>query len=191
MKEKNKYRNWYSGLSTILMETEGTPVKFNPVTLAESGEVETPFFREDFDRQKFIKTLEYSLTLEAPPLENVNIVINVDFDIHEFDDSVVIVAIADDEVLFNSKDVKYRTHSQNIKQEYPIKGTKETFLIKYSRNMTRETYLTWNGKRNTGMKVWWFYNQNIPSPTGSTSIIENNKYFIQLGSYITKYHFMK
>ena len=173
------------------MKTEGTPVKFNLVTLAETGEVETPFFREDFDRHKFMKTLEYSLTLQAPTLENVSIVINVDYECHEIDDSVVIIAITDDKkVLFNSKNIKYQAHNQNIKQEYPIKGAKVTFLIKYSRNMTRDTFLTWNSKRNTGMKVSWFYNQNIPSPTGSTEIMENNKYFIQLGSYIVKFQFI-
>ena len=84
-------------------------MKFNLVTLAETGEVETPLFREDFDRHKFMKTLEYSLTLQAPPLENVSIVINVDMSCHEFDDSVVIIAITDErEVLFNSKNIKYR-----------------------------------------------------------------------------------
>ena len=182
LKEKDKYLNWYSGLSTILLKkTEGTSVKFNPVSMAESGEVETPAFREQFDREKFVKTLDYSLTLEAPPLENVNIVINLDYDIHEFDDSLVIIGMTDDKkVLFNSKD--FNDQTQNIRQEYPIKGSKETFLVKYSRNMSRDTYLTWNSKRNTGMKVSWFYNPNIPSPMGSSKIMENNKYFIQLGS---------
>ena len=101
----------------------------------------------------------------------------------------MIIGIANDKkVLFNSKDIQYQSSNQNIEQEYPIKGSKESFLIKYSRNMSRDTFLTWNSKRNTGMKVSWFYNPNIPSQTGSTKIIENNKYFIQLGSYIIKFH---
>ena len=99
------------------MKTEGTSLKFNPVSMAESGEVVTPAFREHFDREKFIKTLEYSLTLEAPPLENVKIVINLDYDIHELDDSLVIVGIGDDKtVLFNSKDINHQAHKQNIDQ---------------------------------------------------------------------------
>ena len=112
LKEKDKYLNWYSGLSTILLKkTEGTSVKFNPVSMA-SGEVETPAFREQFDREKFVKTLDYSLTLEAPPLENVNIVINLDYDIHEFDDSLVIIGMTDDKkVLFNSKDFNDQTQN--------------------------------------------------------------------------------
>ena len=87
----------------------------------------------------------------------------------------MIIGIANDKkVLFNSKDIQYQSSNQNIEQEYPIKGSKESFLIKYSRNMSRDTFLTWNSKRNTGMKVSWFYNPNIPSQTGSTKIIENN-----------------
>ena len=125
--------------------------------------------------------------MAPPPGENSKIVIALDYDIHSREDSVVLYSSeslqTEREYLFHSKDVVGTT--QTLSLQFPVTSDQSVFTVKFSRDMTEDSFLTWNSRRNTGMRLTWHYDQDDQASTADTTdMMESNKYFIQLANIV-------
>ena len=84
-KEKNKYRNWYNGLTEVPIYLTRSKLFLDDDirTSARSGEVSSPYFGTQFDEEKFPLSVEYRLHIMNHFNDTCKLVLNFKYDILE------------------------------------------------------------------------------------------------------------
>ena len=140
-------------------------------TEAKSGSVATPFFKQSFKEKNFEVEMFVMLKININDKflnSNGSIIIEVEYDIEDFNVEYVRV---------NNENLA--TDEQKATLEYPL-DIKDV-LVQFSRDMTDEME-KWEKKRNTGMKVSWYYTGGNVTSEPPTS--DKNKVFTQLANVL-------
>ena len=163
-KEINKYWNWYLGLTKVPSILSNYEYDMTVVeTFAPSGEISSPYFREEFNLDKFLLNKVYSMNLQNPYAEAANITFEIDHDVVENFECIEL-----NHYCLESKKDKLR----GTITIGPIQGLDLIF----HRNFQKLSFTDWKKKRFTGLSVKWDY---VPNSDNS-SILKNynswNKY---------------
>ena len=183
--EKNKYMNWYTGLtkvpeSEVLSDILITSVKPEVKTYASTGTVSSPYFQDKFDSDKFKLKQTFDLDIENPDYDeaawwvtqgNISLVINYDVV-----DNFECITVGDGKCLDSSKN-EFRIEQSNFQ------GIK----VHFSRSFPQLNFNDWAAKRFTGFKVEWKYEHirktNKSTPWGH-SWSYNNRHYITIANLV-------
>ena len=121
-------------------------------TTSLEGSVSTPFFQQPFNENSFKPILSLNLHIYVPESikkkrTNMSIVINVEYDIAEFS-TIEYVSIAGKN--FENTEKKAKASRTYIVRE-------DFYRVLYTRRIEIKG---WKNRRNTGMKVNWYYTDN-------------------------------
>ena len=140
-------------------------------TEAKSGSVATPFFKQSFKEKNFEVEMFVMLKININDKfsnSNGSLIIKVEYDIEDFNVEYVRV---------NSENLA--TDEQKATLEYPLDA--KYVMVEFSRDMTDDME-KWEKKRNTGMKVSWYYTGGNVTSEPPTS--DKNKVFTQLANVL-------
>ena len=183
--EKNKYLNWYIGLTKVpeaevMSDILITSVKPEVKTYATTGTVSSPYFQDTFDSDKFKLKQTFDLDIENPYYDetawwvtqgNISLVINYDV-VENFE----CITVGDGKCLDSSKN-EFRIEQSNFQ------GIK----IHFSRSFPQLNFNDWAAKRFTGFKVEWKYDhirKNNKSIPWGHSWSNNNRHFITIANLV-------
>ena len=181
--EENRFMNWYLGLSTIsfpyvMVLSYTTPstgrnfVRLDVKTRATSGAVATPHFKQRFNERNFETHLYYLLEieiLEDVPYELSTLIVEVEHDLEEI--SYV------EYVRVNSENID--TTEEKVTLEYPLDTG--SVIVEYNREIREEDMKKWEKKRNTGMRVRWYYSKDV---TSQPPLESKNRVLTQLANVL-------
>ena len=128
-------------------------ISYIVTTTAFEGTVSTPFFKQPFDENTFQNHLNFMIYINVPESiqqnKNMSLVINVDYDLGE---------VGNSEYMKMSKNPKFLKNEEIISRTYNVTEDEDSpFLVRYMRVMNEDQLTSWKSKRNTGMKVTWYY----------------------------------
>ena len=159
--EKDKFFNWYKGESQLTFPSDQK--KFQPKTSALSGRFSTPYFGEIFNEEDFDLRLSFSISIYVPEEirknASVSLVIDIDYDIEENTITGEILRVGGSNS-YSWEHEKLNSTLKIYKKEFSLQGD-ESYKVSYSRAMDKSDYQWWKSKRNTGMRVSWYYNDTV------------------------------
>ena len=168
IKEKDSYRNWYTGLTKVPIDIDeklgysGKVVSYVKIlekikTYASAGEITSPYFEENFKTEMFPLNTRYYVYLYNPYYrpQSSNLTIQINYDLVPEVESIVL----------NGKEV-----SDPKNKEYKVNVTiARNFLVFYfDRNFPLVNFQRWQNKRFTGFNVKW-------EPTSEVNIVNDTK----------------
>ena len=161
-KEKDKYRNWYRGLTAVPITYDEAKdnIEVNSLyfhTYAPSGEISSAYFRENFDVENFQLVSEHNMFIMNPYSHSSNMSIQIEYDLES-------------EVERISRGTVYLDPNRN---EYKCEGSCEV-EYRYGRNIDAHFFAHWRNKRNTGFTAKWNYSQNEEDDIPKTFLSEDN-----------------
>ena len=184
--EKDKYRNWYDGITLLELpvdKTSGYPTlkttKFMKVsTYAKSGTFVTPYFRENFDSKKFSLFVEFKLNIFIPnsvfKSKTVELILEIDYDLIERHESQSFESVD----IMSANNEKLESSTKKIIKKISLE--RRSVYIDFKRSLSQLDVENWNSRRMTGMNVSWFY-------TSPSSVQSDRKFVAQEGnSYYRK-----
>ena len=202
---QSEYLDLYSGvtkmdLPSLTLESEYSR-HYQLYTTSFHGTFSTLDFKQPFNEDTFERVLTSEVHISVPE----GLPTYLYFNGHSHDEGWIYILIEYDikrtgteeqiYVKLNSSS-RFEEETVNLDKTQPRKefryntGLFESVDIYYQRNFETE-YSRWTDRRNTGMRVYWFYYSSrdlqlftAESVGADTRFIEDNKYFIQLANII-------
>ena len=188
--EKNRFRNWYEGLTRISFPywTGGSHFKvgqgkkiYKYYTYATTGEFVTPFYQDPWTDEKFeISSMYYSLFIQKPwssdddeKHDNTNIVFDVEQDmLSELPGS-----------RWGGRDISYVEEDlvPFKKNLTVVRSVQEEYNVYYDKILTAPGLARIKRKRIPGMKVKWRWDKQVPITKSFT--VENTN-FIRMANIV-------
>ena len=178
-KEKDKYKNWYLGVSQVpIWEWEDKIYILNNIrTYATSGEVSSPYFGEKFDIDTFNPQIEYSILIYNPQNETIKSSLKIQYDIDEAPFEYLALRNDTYEMAFDSKKNEYETE----------KTINEYITILLMRDFPSLYLADWKAKRSTGFNITWDCDEGIVVENKKTfNQNKYNKIFVQIANLVHK-----
>ena len=159
--EENKYRNWYFGLSSVLLgqfyqedeirkhELEHYEIK------STSGKIRTPLYEEPVNKNDFYHSVSYSYDLMI--LHNCSLdqklVVELNFDTKE-------TRGGRESVTIESSRNDWTTYKNTGPQRKIFSFTEPSYsalVITFKRDLGTKNILEWKTLRNTGLEIKWYF----------------------------------
>ena len=180
--EKDKFRNWYLGNSSISIPYISTyNQKFYRIdTFATSGEISTPLFREPFDKNRLGKSIKYAVFVHVPnysyqynPVSNLSRI----FDIEQ--DLITQITGGWDRTYFHSSVLELLDNQENrfVKEEIPF----DLFYLVFDRFLTELDFSKLKRKSMPGMRTQWHYNGTVEL---GRDFRRENRNFVRLANIV-------
>ena len=138
-------------------------------TYATQGTFTTPYFKQDFDLNKFSLISDYKLTIWIPDSvyksKTIDLVLEIDYDLMERhgSQSFEIVSIS------SSRVEKLETFNKKIVKK--ISPDRRSVFVEFTRSLSKLDIENWKPRRITGMSVSWHYS----SPSAQSEYKHRNK----------------
>ena len=202
-KEKDKYRNWYTGVTKvpIVVDQYGFLASDVIETYATSGEISTPLFGEEFEIEKFKLNAIFKISFNNPyimddNLGSGNITLEFTYDIDEIND-IIGLTYMDKFNAFGGVMCGGGTLNSAGKEYKVTKSHLVGCDVVYRRSNPELYFADLGKKRFTGLNVKWKYccNANVTSKKSYKDYIYN-QFFIKMvnlvyGSSTSKDDIMK
>ena len=160
LKEKDKYINWYKGLtalslSQIAREKGIQNYKINVTTSATSGFIQTPHFGKDYQREIFYFSAQYKfyfVNVLSQVSSNQILVFEVKGDLKETDGGTEKINVEKEKESLLSN-----TNSGSFYKKFEFNVTEDKDIIISFWRRTQSIHVEeWKNKRMTGMEIKWY-----------------------------------
>ena len=173
--EQDKYRLWYKGESEITYpykSSSGSMVYYKHSTYALAGTVETPYFRQPFERSSFYRYFQYAVSIRVPDSivnsSAIRLVLHMEYDTSEYD-TLRVVGPESSQLEEGNK-----MFSLNVSMVDEYSYVVESVAVSFYRRIKSSELDRWERRRNTGLRLSW---------TFQYSDIEEAFTFYQHGAY--------
>ena len=200
-KEKEKYRNWYKGITKIPLRVEyyqrehytmatNYDVRVDDTSIetnSEAGNVSTPFFGEKFDADNFVLQTEFTVSIVSPyydphkphSLTWTRLTIFLTYDIENNYGSNLKINCDKDNYYSNATFLNKTMHEYSQKRI-----VSEKCDIKYTRYIPQMYFEDLKKKRFTGFSVRWEFDNNIIANKYTYTGKATSKFFIKTANLV-------
>ena len=150
--ENERYRKWYQWDSSARFPAEDGDVE-GIITMATSGNISTPYFKEKLDFDKYEQLKTYVVTIQSPFSEGATLLLNLEYDVLERNYECITVS-----VLQHSPISDCLNSEENFKQiKIEVKGVETTYISFKRRTYLSKTSMTEILKKRvfTGFQLSW------------------------------------
>ena len=209
---QSEHRDLYSGVTKMdlphLTSESEYSRNYELYTTSFNGSFSTPYFNQAFESNTFEKDLKSGVNISVPEglttylyyngysLDDGWIYILIEYDMERTSSEEYIYVMFDSNSE-DQEDIVELDRTQSRKElNYPA-GNIESFHVSYDRHMDNGYYGLWTNKRNTGMRVtWYYYSHNAWGSDRTLQLftaenvgadaryVEENRYFVQLANII-------
>ena len=177
--DNDRYYNWYHGYNTIELQyghpSDGNYLYYSVNTAATSGTISTKHFDEQFNAEKVLPRLAYSIIVHAP--RNISNVTTLHFEIEKI--SMTDLSTGEDVINFGwMDDLKEDVTRCNRNYTLTGRGSKSIYL---QRNVITPDILKQKLNWMPGFRLTWYYSGL--EVEAEALYYKQNKAFIRNGSF--------
>ena len=168
--EENKFLNWYLELSEPIIINSYYVFGYDKQLIyyknsASSGSIGTPYFKEQFQYEKFYYLVHYEYTITGiSKTDNTTLILELDIDLKEItggSETLVITSYTrEHDYLHHSQVASYRLTGPMKKKIKLGASNISEIKITFERDIHSVYVENWSSRRMTGFQIRWYYVDN-------------------------------